>query len=95
MKAATQIQRTPGIDEITHWLVAELSRRLRIDPKEIDVTYEIAGYGLDSRQAIRITASLEDWLGRKLSPTLLWEYPTVSELAEFLSQPESDEGCGN
>jgi 8-amino-7-oxononanoate synthase len=33
-----------------------------------------------------LSGELENFLGCRLSPTLLWDYPTVQELAEYLAQ---------
>ena len=51
-----------------------------IDPRE-PFTY----YGLDSVQAVGLTGDLEIWLGRRLSPTLAWDYPNIESLARHLA----------
>jgi acyl transferase domain-containing protein/acyl-CoA synthetase (AMP-forming)/AMP-acid ligase II/acyl carrier protein/predicted alpha/beta-fold hydrolase len=86
---------------IQGWLVENVARRLGILPQEIDVGEPFASYGLDSVQAVRLTAELEDWLGRKLSPTLAYDYPTIESLAGYLGQgasfvlrPSEDKGEG-
>jgi acyl carrier protein len=35
--------------------------------------------------AIGLTGDLEDWLGTRLDPTLLYDYPTVAALAKHLA----------
>ena len=39
---------------------------------------------------MRLAAELEEWLGRKLSPTLVYDYPTIVALAGFLSGESLD-----
>ncbi len=43
----------------------------------------LAGFGIGSLQAVRLAAELEEWLGRKLAPTLVYDYPTIDALARF------------
>jgi acyl carrier protein len=34
--------------------------------------------------ALSLTGDIEVWLNLVLEPTLLWEYPKISELAKYL-----------
>lgn len=72
-------------EEIRDWIASYLANLLEIPPDEIetDVSFDI--YGLDSSAAIGLTGELEDWLGREVDPTLLYDYPTVEALVEYLS----------
>lgn len=67
-----------------HWLIDKLASSLGVDKEEIDLEKSIFAYGLDSSVALSITGELEDLLDLKLDPTLLWEYPKIPELAEYL-----------
>lgn len=77
----------PDVAEIQEWLVTRLSKRLGLPPDEMDIRQPLAQYGLDSRTALSLSGELEDWLGRELSPTLVWDYPTIEELALHLARP--------
>jgi acyl-CoA synthetase (AMP-forming)/AMP-acid ligase II/acyl carrier protein len=70
--------------DIEGWLVSRLAGIMKTDPAAIDVTAPIERYGLDSLQAIQITADLEEWLAHPVSPTLIYNYPTVQALSRFL-----------
>ncbi|ACK70306.1 Beta-ketoacyl synthase [Gloeothece citriformis PCC 7424] len=70
---------------IQDWLVDKIAQRLSISSAEIEITEPFASYGLDSVQAVRITAELEDWLKVKLSPTLAYDYPSIESLAQYLT----------
>ncbi len=37
------------------------------------------------RDAVSLSGDLEDYLSRRLSPTLLYQYPTINKLAEHLA----------
>jgi phthiocerol/phenolphthiocerol synthesis type-I polyketide synthase C len=81
-----------GAGEIAAWIVSQLSQQLGLSPLEIDTSQQFAHYGLDSVHAIRLTAALEAWLGRELSPTLPYEYPTIHLLSKHLAgRPDADE----
>jgi acyl transferase domain-containing protein/acyl-CoA synthetase (AMP-forming)/AMP-acid ligase II len=75
----------PSAGEIAAWFVSQLSDEFGLSPTEIDISRPFAFYGLDSVQAIRLTTALEAWLGRTLSPTLAYEYPTIEILSQHLA----------
>ncbi len=72
---------------IEDWLVSKLAKTLKVTPHAISKTDPLADYGLDSAQAVGLSGALQDWLGTKLPPTLIWDYPTISQLAAYLAQP--------
>ncbi len=79
-------------EEIANWFVAQLSRELGVPATDIDPSRPFAYYGLDSVRAIRLTAALESWLGRELSPTLAYDYPTIDLLSRHLAgAPPADD----
>ncbi len=41
--------------------------------------------GLDSSGAVRFAGALSKWLGRKVPPTIFWDYPTIAALAKHLA----------
>ena len=75
-----------GAGEIAAWFVSQLAQELVLSPTEIDTSVPFAHYGLDSVHAIRLTAALEAWLGRELSPTLAYDYPTIDLLSTHLAE---------
>jgi acyl carrier protein len=74
----------PSTAEIQAWLVAYIARELAVDPAHIDVQAPLAEQGLGSRQAILMAGDLEDWLGREIPDTLVWDFPTIHGVAVFL-----------
>ena len=71
-------------DEIASWLVAYVARELGVPEDAIDRTAALADLGLGSRQAVILAGDLEDWLGRELDATVVWEHPSVDALAAYL-----------
>ncbi len=74
----------PAAAEVEAWLVARLARELGIPAAEIADDEPMTRLGLGSAEAVVISGELEEWLGRDLPPTLLWDYPTIRELAAHL-----------
>jgi acyl carrier protein len=72
--------------EILEWLVDWVAREARMDPASIDPEQQIVNFGLSSRQAVLLTGELEDWLGRPLATSLVWDYPTLSRMETHLAE---------
>ncbi len=70
---------------IEQWLVARLAALRGIAPGEIEVARPFAAFGIDSIMAVRLSGELEEWLGRTLPPTLLYEHPDIRSLAQYLA----------
>jgi len=89
----------PSQKEIQDWLVQQIAEILSTDQNQIDVREPFSSYGLSSRDAVLLSGDLEDWLDCRLSPTIVYEYPTIEALSIHLSQNgnESDvvEGISN
>jgi acyl carrier protein len=70
---------------LSHWLIAKLAERLDLDPQQINPQKEFNDYGLNSIEAVSLSGDLENFLGCRLPPTLLWDYPTIEALARYLA----------
>jgi acyl carrier protein len=79
------VAKTFTAEEIQNWLTARLAKEVRLKPADIDGNRPFAQYGVDSVQAARMSGDLEDWAGRELSPSLLYDYPTVTALTQYLT----------
>ena len=80
----------PSQEVIEGWLIDKVAESLQIEPHEIDIDREFSDYGLDSVEAINVSGELENYLGCRLSPTLLWDYQTIASLAEYLATHPED-----
>ena len=77
--------RLPGEDEIQNWLIARISRRVGLKPSQVDVEAPLASLGLNSLAAVQIASEMEVFLGQPVNPTLVYDYPTVEQLARHLA----------
>lgn len=75
----------PDQRAILTWLVRRIAYATHSSSNQVDPDESFAVHGIDSLQAVSLTGELEDFLGRTLSPTLVFDYPTPRQLASFLS----------
>ena len=82
-------QQSRTAQTIQAWLITQLAERLEIDPEDIDIHEPFDNYDLDSAQSMLLLGKLEKWLGRNFNPVLIFNYPTVAELAQRLAEETS------
>ena len=69
--------------ELIQWLeqwVMKTTGETTVDPVK-----PLESYGLSSRDAVILSGELETLLGRRLDPTIAYQYPTIAELARALT----------
>ena len=71
---------------IQDWIIASIAQLSGIRPKEVKLDQDFSAYGLDSIKVVNLVSQLEDWLGKPLSPTLIYNYPGILKLSEYLSE---------
>ena len=76
-------------------LRSALAQLLGIDPREIDPDESLVSYGLGSVQALTLMGELEEWTGRELSATLIWDYPTLNAITKYLSDDSVSGGVAD
>ena len=81
----------PSVEAIGDWLADRLSRRTGVAKGAIEGGRPFSYYGLGSLDAVELASELEAWLGRPVSPTLTWSYPTIDAVAWNLGGGEADE----
>ncbi len=75
---------------IESWLTSNLAARLDLAAEEIDNYMDFMDYGLSSLEAVNLSGELEGFLGYRLPPTLLWDYPSIKALAQYLGDNPRD-----
>jgi acyl transferase domain-containing protein/acyl-CoA synthetase (AMP-forming)/AMP-acid ligase II/acyl carrier protein/NAD(P)-dependent dehydrogenase (short-subunit alcohol dehydrogenase family) len=61
--------------------------KLSLDHSSVDPKQPFADYGLSSLQLAELAGDLEQYLGREISPSLLYAYPTLDSLVRYLTNP--------
>ncbi|WP_328930061.1 SDR family NAD(P)-dependent oxidoreductase [Streptomyces sp. NBC_00190] len=81
-------------DDFRNWLTERIGERLGVSAHAVDVDTQFRDLGIDSVGMTALTAELATRLGRPLSPTVAWHFPTVSRLAANLAAaPAPDRGA--
>ncbi|CCQ54058.1 MAG: acyl carrier protein [Crocosphaera sp.] len=81
-------EKPPDKSQIQAWLSSQLAQTLEIDANQIDITLPFESYGLDSESAVVLSGELQDWLKCDLEPTLLFDYPTIEAVADYIVKDE-------
>ncbi|MEV4289460.1 beta-ketoacyl synthase N-terminal-like domain-containing protein [Nonomuraea bangladeshensis] len=77
----------PDESEIRTFLIERLGG-------QVDPGRPLEEHGLSSREAVAVAGELGELLGRELSPTIVWEHPTIDRLARALSAPQETAEAG-
>ena len=71
--------------ELRAWMISRVAEIAGVPAHDVDPAVPFDSYGLGSAQAVSLSGELEERLGATLSPTLLYEHPTIDELADALT----------
>jgi acyl carrier protein len=82
-------QQHQTVEVIQAWLINQLAEQLEIESDDIDIHEPFDNYNLDSARTLSMLGKLEKWLGRNFSPVLIFNYPTIAELAQRLAEETS------
>jgi acyl transferase domain-containing protein/predicted naringenin-chalcone synthase/ubiquinone/menaquinone biosynthesis C-methylase UbiE/acyl carrier protein len=77
-----------SFEEIISQLVKKIAKTLDVNEEGIDVNKPFTEQGLDSLKISILVGELSAILGRDVSPTLFFEFPSISALATYLSGQE-------
>ncbi|HXL36644.1 MAG TPA: type I polyketide synthase, partial [Ktedonobacteraceae bacterium] len=72
------------VEAIQAWLTVKLAEYLQVEVSDVDIREPFANYGLESVDAVGLSGELEEWVGRELTPTLLYDYPSIESLSKYL-----------
>ena len=76
----------PGFGmSLREWLIDQLATVLKRPREQIDARATFAGQGLDSLGAASWAGQLETALGRSLPVSLVFDHPTIEQLASYLN----------
>jgi acyl-CoA synthetase (AMP-forming)/AMP-acid ligase II/3-oxoacyl-(acyl-carrier-protein) synthase/acyl carrier protein len=71
--------------DIQTWLISQIAQKSGVLANAVDIHQPFAAYGLGSLAAVSLAGELEDWLERRLSPILIYDYPTIAALSQALA----------
>jgi thioester reductase-like protein len=71
--------------DIQNWIINHLSQHFNVPPATITPQKALSSYGLDSLAAVVLIGELELGIGRRLSPSLMWDYSSIETLCHGLA----------
>jgi phthiocerol/phenolphthiocerol synthesis type-I polyketide synthase D len=71
--------------EIEAWLAREIADVIGVPDDQVERDRNFLELGVSSRRVVSISGRLQKWLGVKVPPTIVFEYPTIEALAAHLS----------
>jgi acyl carrier protein len=82
--------------QIEDWLAARAADLTQSDQADVDRQLPLTSLGFDSLSLFSVTGDLAALLGRDLPASLLWEYPTIHQIANHLAatEPPAPEPAG-
>ena len=80
--------------DLVGWMRARLADALGVAAEAVDPDQGFFSLGLDSLRLVELSDALERHLHREIPSALLFEHPTIAELADHLSR-SSPRGAGD
>ncbi len=79
-------QEPPTEEALCNFLITQIAEKGGVDPEDIDIDEHLSAYELESIDVLPIIMTIDRWIGKRLSPTLLYNYTTIRTLAERLAE---------
>ena len=76
----------PEYDELIDWLTVKVAGHLGVRPDAIGTDIPLADYGVDSIAGMALCADLNYEKGFDVETTIVWDYPTIDEIAAHLAE---------
>ena len=77
--------------QILHWLTTQLASELRTTADTIDPMVPLAEMGVDSVHAISLVGDVELHFDIDVDLTMIFDYPTLSRIAEFIGSAVAEQ----
>jgi acyl carrier protein len=82
----TEISARPSYSEIVAWCREYVAQALGVPLEKVDPDAEFDTLGFDSAAAVALVVEVGVWMDLDLEPASLFEYPTISAFAEYLTR---------
>jgi acyl transferase domain-containing protein/acyl-CoA synthetase (AMP-forming)/AMP-acid ligase II/acyl carrier protein/short-subunit dehydrogenase len=71
-------------NRLRNWLISKIAEMLDISITSINPSQPFSSYGMGSIEAIRLSGLLNDEIGKEISATIAYDYPTIDKLVEHV-----------
>ncbi|MBB3811106.1 acyl carrier protein [Pseudochelatococcus contaminans] len=83
-----------SIDTLEAHISRFICNEMDLLPEDIDPDLNLGAFGLGSLASTRLIGSLEETFALRLSPTMVFEHPSISRLAEAIAQIAAEQHGG-
>ncbi len=70
--------------QVKDWLIERIVQILRVNPEDVSSRAVFSELGMSSLQAVELAAELENWSGREIPATIVYEYPTIEDASTYV-----------
>ena len=78
-------------EEVQAWIITWLQDNAGITYESIDLDKPFADYHLDSLTSVELSYDLEEFSGKKLDVTVVFNYPTINKMSAYLADVKTTE----
>lgn len=78
------IQTDVGGETLQGWLVERIASITQLPRESVRTSMPFASFGLESRDAYRLSGELEVFTGQSLSPTIFYDHPSIDALVAHM-----------
>ena len=72
-------------EQLEDWLISRVAQLLKQAADDIDPDMPFNSLGLDSVNVMDLIVELDDLLGIEIESTIVWDYPTIRLLSEYVA----------
>jgi len=73
-----------SLSAVQSWLVSLVARTLKIEVSQIEIDTALPDYGVDSIMLVQLLRPISERVGEPIDPSILFEYPTIEGLSQWL-----------
>ena len=84
----------PAGSALEAWLIGRVAAALKGSAAAVDPHVPLQTLGLDSLAVVALSGELETHLGRRVEPTIVYDFPTIAQLARHFSGPPAAAATG-
>lgn len=85
-----EVAQAPERRRIQTFIVEQLAELCNRAPETFDPNLPFVCFGLDSKRAVALSGAVEEFVGRRVNPTVAYEYPTIAKLSAYLAGEPAD-----
>jgi acyl carrier protein len=71
---------------IERWVIDRVAFYLECPAEDVDPAVPLAETGIDSASAVGLCGDVEDYWQIDADPTLVFDYPTIADIAAFIAE---------